>query len=149
MTAEQMSGTTGPYLTAALICEKVLQEKDNVASAIRIIDRLTHTIRGPHLPEELPKVNFQFVIFISLKAGAARGRHQLEVISEHPSGQRNKLFSTSVLFEGEERGNNLVVQAGMEFDAEGLYWYDVMLEGQRLTRIPFRMLYQLVSTGTQ
>ena len=30
----------GPYLIAALICQKVLEEKDGVLSAVRIVDRL-------------------------------------------------------------------------------------------------------------
>ena len=37
----------GPYLSAALLCEKVLEEKDGVKSAIRIIDRVTRTVTGP------------------------------------------------------------------------------------------------------
>jgi hypothetical protein len=32
----------GPYLNAALLCEKVLQERDGVLSIIRIIDRAQH-----------------------------------------------------------------------------------------------------------
>lgn len=32
---------TGPYLNAALICEKMLREADGVLSPIRIIDRYT------------------------------------------------------------------------------------------------------------
>jgi hypothetical protein len=101
------------------------------------------------MPTDPPKVTFQFVIYVSLKAGSARGRHQLEIVSEHPSGQRRNLFSTSILFEGEDRGSNLVAQIAMDFDTEGLYWFDVILEGKRITRIPFRMMYQLVSTGVR
>lgn len=33
--------TGGPYVNAALICEKVLQETDGVLSVVRIIDRFT------------------------------------------------------------------------------------------------------------
>jgi hypothetical protein len=149
MTSEESLGSTGPFLIAAVICEKVLQERDGVASVIRVIDRLTHAIQAPEMPAELPKVSFQFFIFVSLKAGSARGRHQLEVVSEHPSGQRRMLLATSILFEGEDRGSNVVAQTAFDFDSEGLYWFDVMVDGKRMTRIPFRMLYQLVSTGTR
>lgn len=147
-----MAGTnepTGPFLAAALICEKVLQEKDNVFSVVRIIDRLTHTIQAPAMPADLPKISFQFVVFLSFKAGSARGRHQIEVVSEAPSGQRKPLFNTSALFEGEDRGHNLVVRTGMEFDAEGLYWFDVLVDGSLMSRMPFRIVYQLLSTGVR
>jgi len=139
---------TGPFIQAALICEKVLDEKDGVLSVVRIIDRLTHSINAPTLPAELPKVNFQCVILLMLKSGRARGRHQIEVVMEHPSGQRNQLVSSSVQLEGEERGANLVLRIGLTFDAEGLYWFDIKLDDRLYTRIPFRMMYQLVSTGT-
>ena len=35
------STSDGPYLAAAFLCEKVLQEKDEAVSIIRIIDRVT------------------------------------------------------------------------------------------------------------
>jgi hypothetical protein len=137
---------TGPFLQTALICEKVLQEPDGVLSAIRIIDRIIHTIQGP-MPVDPPRIQFHFVFLITFKSGRARGRHQIEVVSEHPSGRRTNIFTTSALFEGEDRGQNLVLQTGAEFDAEGLYWYDVILDDKLITRIPFRVIYQLLSTG--
>jgi hypothetical protein len=43
--------TGAAYINAALICEKVLQERDSVLSVVRIIDRLTVTVA----PDEAPK----------------------------------------------------------------------------------------------
>jgi hypothetical protein len=145
--SEASPASTGPFVQCAVICERVLQEQDGVLSAIRIIDRLTQTVQAPQLPEELPRVQFQCAILVVLKSGSARGRHQVEFVNEHPSGRRNAVFSTSVLFEGEDRGNNLVVRASMEFDAEGLYWFDLLVDGRLMTRTPFRVIYQLVTTG--
>lgn len=45
-----MISRTGPYLQAALLCERVMEEKDGVLSVIRIIDRLIHTALGPAGP---------------------------------------------------------------------------------------------------
>ena len=41
-----------PYVTAALLCEKVLQEKDESITLIRIIDRLQYRLQaiGASLP---------------------------------------------------------------------------------------------------
>ena len=36
----------GPYLNAAFLCEKILEEKSGVLSAIRIIDRVTYTYKA-------------------------------------------------------------------------------------------------------
>ncbi|HEY4685859.1 MAG TPA: hypothetical protein VII57_07420 [Dehalococcoidia bacterium] len=140
---------SGPFIQAALICEKVLEEKDGVLSLVRVVDRLTHVVNAPSMPAELPHVQFQCVLLIMLKSGRARGRHQVEVVLEHPSGRRTNSVSTSVQLEGEERGANLIARTTVTFDAEGLYWFDVLVDGGLLTRIPFRMMYQLVSTGTR
>jgi len=140
---------SGPFIQAAMICEKVLEEKDGVLSIVRVIDRLMHAVNAPTLPDELPKVTFQCVLLVMLKSGRARGRHQLEIVMEAPSGQRNQVVTTSVQLEGEERGANLLLRIGLTFDSEGLYWFDVRLDDRLQTRIPFRMMYQLVSTGTR
>jgi hypothetical protein len=143
------SAPTGPFLTAALICERVLEEKDGVLSVVRIIDQLTHTIIGPSLPAELPVVPYDLTFLITFKAGRARGRHDLTLMMEDPSGDKRQVISQSVQMEGENRGTNLVLKGKIEFKLEGLYWFDVLLENRLITRMPFKLMYQLVSTGTQ
>ena len=48
----------------------------------------------------------------------------------------------TVFFEGEDRGANLVMEIATRFQFEGLYWFDVMLSDEQMTRIPFRVIYQ-------
>lgn len=134
---------------AALICERILREQDGVISAIRIIDRLTHTIVAPSMPEELPKVAYPLTFLISLKSGRARGRHNIALAMEDPSGKKKKLFAQSLQLEGEHRGANWIIQANVNFSMEGLYWFDVSLEDEILTRMPFKLEFQLVSPGTR
>ena len=146
---EQASVPNGPFLVAALICERVLLERDGVLSVIRIIDQLTHTIVAAAMPDELPKVPYSFTFLISFKAGRARGRQNVAVTMEDPSGTRRQLFAQSMQMEGENRGANWVIQANVTFTKEGLYWFDVLLEDEVATRIPFKLIYQLVSPGAQ
>ena len=131
--------TDGPHLTAALICERLLLEQDGVASAIRIIDRVFF-ITGPDGEPLQPQQPFTLVI--NLKSGAARGSYTVGVRMEKPSGEEVPLLEAPVFFEGEERGANIVLQAVFEPDGAGLYWFDVLFEGERLTRIPLRAIYQ-------
>ena len=134
MTSEQSppAASTGPYLTAAIICERVLQEKDGVLSAIRIVDQITHTIVAP---------------LITFKSGRARGRQTVQLAMEDPSGARKELFAHSLQFEGEHRGANWVIQANVMFSMEGLYWFEVILEDRLVTKMPVKLLYQLMSPG--
>lgn len=136
--------TDGPYLIAALLCEKVLQEKDETVSIIRMVDRITLTTHALGSPETLPPMPITLSAFISLKSGSARGRHTVKWRTETPSGMKSAEQLLPVLFEGEDRGANLILTLNMIIDQEGVYWFDVLLEDQLLTRIPLRVLYQRI-----
>ncbi len=134
----------GPYLQMAVICERVLREQDGVLSVIRLIDRLTHTIVGTEMPDPLPPVSYTVWFALAFKSGSARGRQTLRIVQEQPSGLRKDLLEHSLMLEGEDRGANLVAQAQTKFDQEGVYWFDVFLNEQFVTRMPFRLTYNLV-----
>ncbi len=135
---------SGPYLAAALICEKVLQEKDGTISIIRMVDRVTLTAPAALSPEQLPLVPINLYAFISLKSGSAKGRSTIKWRIEPPSGIALPEQLLPVLFEGEDRGVNLTLALNLVVDQEGLYWFDVFLEDQLLTRIPLRIFYQRI-----
>jgi hypothetical protein len=77
---------SGPYLNAALICEKVLQEKDETLSVIRMIDRFNVTVSALGSPENLPPIPLSLTVLIALKSGKARGRSTVKLRIENPSG---------------------------------------------------------------
>lgn len=136
-----MPDTSGPHLTAALICERILQEQDGVISAIRIIDRIT---RVANVPGDSAFEQFQtpIAILICFKSGAARGRHNVTMQVEKPSGEQGPATVFPVQMEGEDRGVNLVLNTMFEPDQEGLYWFDVGFDDERVTRMPLRVVYQ-------
>jgi hypothetical protein len=134
----------GPYLQMAVICERVLREQDGVLSVIRVIDRLTHTIVGREMPDPLPPVPYTVWFALAFKSGSARGRQTLKIVQEQPSGLRSDLFEHSLMLEGEDRGANFVAQVQAKFEQEGVYWFDVFLSDQLMTRMPFRLTYNLV-----
>jgi hypothetical protein len=67
----------------------------------------------------------------------------VHVRPEAPSGQQLETFQFPVLFEGGNRGANIVAKMNFQVDQEGLYWFDVLLGGtQLLTRVPLEVVYQ-------
>jgi len=138
----------GPYLQMAVICERVLREQDGVLSLIRVIDRITHTIVGAQLPDPLPPVSYTMWFVLALKSGSARGRQTLKMVQEQPSGLRRDLLEHSIMLEGEDRGTNFVAQIQAKFEQEGVYWFDVFLNDQFMTRMPLRLTYNLVRRAT-
>ena len=133
----------GPYLIAALLCEKVLVEEGGVKSAIRIIDRTIRTVVGPDPPEEMATFSSDLFLLMMFRSGSARGAHTVEVRMIKPSGESRALMQVAANFEGEDdRGLDFVIEMKAEIEQVGLYWFEVYLERVRVTRIPFRVIYQ-------
>ena len=132
----------GPYLSAAIICEKVLVEKDGIKSAIRIIDRVTRQAIGPNPPHEMEPFDYETTLLLRLKSGRARGTYPLEIQLIKPSSESAVPLKQTILFEGEEdRGIDIVANMKIKFDLTGIYWFNIILNDVRLTRIPFRVIY--------
>ncbi|MDH7478469.1 MAG: hypothetical protein QHH02_00480 [Syntrophomonadaceae bacterium] len=134
----------GPYLAAALICEKVLEEKDEVKSAIRIFDRLMIEV-----PED-PACSFDafqyelYLLFIFKMEETAEKIYHLKVSLIDPHGEMKSTFDLEVPFEGgDKRGIDVVISTSFRFDQGGTYWFSVYLNDEWLTKIPLRIeLYQ-------
>jgi hypothetical protein len=142
-----MEFETGPYVSTAVLCERMLEEKDGVVTLVRIIDRLIVTAQGPEAPATLPPTLVSVVAVIWLRSGTALGRHVLKLRPEKPSGTQLEATELSVHFEGEERGSRTLGNIALTADEEGLYWFDVLLDDVLLTRIPLRIMYQRQTAG--
>ena len=132
----------GPFLSAAFLCEKVLEEKDGVKSAIRIIDRVTHTAVGPKPPKEMPPFPYDITLFLRFKSGWARGSTDLKIETVKPSGESSTPVQQTIFFEGEEdRGVDVVGHLRIKLEMTGIYWFHVYLDEEHLTQIPLRVIY--------
>jgi hypothetical protein len=135
-----------PYIQAAALCEQVIEEKSGVLSLIRIIDTIIHTEARPDAPTAMPVINYPMKLVIMLKSGLAKGRHEIKVFPELPSGEVKAPFLQSIEMEGEESGANSIISMMFSAALEGLYWFNVHFDGSLLTRIPLRVKYHRVIT---
>jgi hypothetical protein len=142
--------TGGPYLNAALLCEKVLQEKDGVLSVIRVIDRVTvmAVSSGVPAPDSLPPSIVSFSMVVILKSGLYKGTMPIKLSINSPSGTLVGESSVDVFFEGDDRGINLISPSQFQVREDGLYWVDVACGPQLLTRVPLRVIYQRMNQGS-
>jgi hypothetical protein len=138
----------GPYVQIAAFCERVLHETDGVVSLIRIVDVITHTEHGPKAPEEMPEVHFPLFLVITLKSGTARGRNEITIIPEQPSGETLQPITLSVMMEGEGKGVNITSRIDLPYRIEGLYWFNVQFNGKIITRLPLEVRYSRMVTGS-
>ncbi len=140
--------TGGPYLNAALLCERVLQERDGVTSLIRIIDRVTVTALAQGSIGELAPPPLMFTVYIAFKSGVYKGTLPVKLEIRSPDEEKIDGFSTDVLFEGDDRGVNIVSPMQFQVQKDGLWWIDVFLINDLVTRIPLRVIVQRVSQGS-
>lgn len=131
------------YLQIAVFCEKVLQEADGVISLIRVVDRFT--VRGASA--EMGNHVLKFTIVILFKSGFLRGKQKIHIRPLSPNKRELPAMEIPTLFEGDEdRGNGTIANIDFVVNEEGLYWFDVFLNEELVTRMPLRVLYQQVGT---
>jgi hypothetical protein len=136
----------GPWVQTALFCEKVLEDKEGVLSLIRVVDRVNRFAMGPASTGQMEPFDYQLMLVIALKPGEATGSATLEIGMQSPDGLTHPGPQVSVLFEGPDRGVAAVLPTQFRFDQVGLYWFNVRCDGDLLSRIPLRVVYQRSST---
>jgi hypothetical protein len=135
----QQENLLRPWLNLAVICEKILQERDGAISIIRVIDRWNFVGAAKEMGPQVMRFHF----FIMFRAGILRGKQRIHIRPHSPSGQDLPAMEFPVLFEGDdERGIAVATEAQIGVDQEGLYWFDVYLEDELVTRMPLRVTYQ-------
>jgi hypothetical protein len=141
----------GPYATAALLCEHVLDEKDGRISCIRVLDRIeiNATLARPLRPGEatptLPTPTLQLTGLLILKSGDFVGKKVLRINIYKPSGELMKPEGPSIealplFFEGGEQGVQIILNISLKIENEGLYLIDALLDDENIVaRIPLRV----------
>ena len=128
-----------PYVTAALLCERVIQEKDESLTLVRIADKIQYLIQGPGLPAGLkPMINLNGLV--SIKSGPVTGEHKITIVMQRPDAIRKELYAIPVKFLGEDQGQNVILNIALGVEQDGLYWFDVLFEEEVLTRIPLMVM---------
>jgi hypothetical protein len=145
---ESLEKVEGPWLLVAVLCEKVIEDKGGQLSLIGIIDRIVLAVSGPDTPPQMPPFTVQLNAVVKFASGFVRGNLSVGLQPVSPSGVRGPMISGQMLFEGEDRGVHFISQVTANLTESGLYWFDVLVEGRTVSRIPLRIVYQAVSTGT-
>src|SRR5688572_5622047 len=99
----------GPYVLAALMCERVLQEKDGVLSAIRIVDRVIRSYFSPNPPATMQAFPYDVTLLFVIKPGEFPGNHQLSIEPVKPTNVRLPMVKRTIFLEPPaDRGANFV-----------------------------------------
>jgi|ERR1022692_2081742 hypothetical protein len=136
----------GPYLGAAVLCERAIQEADGVLTLVRMIDKITGTVVVPqgHDPNVMPPFMVSLTMVVMLRAGEARGNYTIKVRPETPIGTQLAPTELPVSLVGtsDAQGVNLLLNLNLGAQHQGLHWFDVLLDDELLTRVPLHIEYQ-------
>ena len=102
-----LGAAEGPHVQIAALCESVIREANGVLSLIRVVDRLTiaFTLGSPSL---MPGTQINLKAVIALKSDTARARMMIGLRPQKPSGVYLETVLFPVLFEGKDRGINII-----------------------------------------
>lgn len=141
----------GPYVNAAVLCERAIQETDGVLTIVRAVDKVTaQPIPGSGdttAPGGMQPFPLSLSLVVIMKAGHARGDYTLAIRPEDPTGAQLLALETPLSFTGTDdgQGANVVINLNLGIQHEGLYWFDVLLSGELITRVPLRIEYRPVA----
>ena len=121
----------------AALCEN--QRSEWCAEFCCVVDRLTIAFT-PGSPSLMPSTQINLKAVIALKSDTARGRMMIGLRPPKPSGVYLETVLFPVLFEGEDRGINIITDLRINAEEEG-HWFDVLVEDRVATRMPLRIEY--------
>jgi len=129
-------------LNAALICERVLEEKDGTLSIIRIADRLAIEVAGQLSDSDEPLVRVPGVLVLVFKRDTENAsEHRINVSGTDSSGREVLSVEAPLrIAAGAGQGFDLIVPLAFPVSGGGLYWVNVAADGQLLTRIPIEVV---------
>jgi hypothetical protein len=143
MTRSAETPRPGIYLAAAVFCERILRERDDVLSLIRVVNTFTMQVRGKNLPTEMPKAlpPLEATAFLAFNCEEA-GRHRIDLVTTSPSGKRSPSHSLDINADGDGKVENAILTFRMTVDMPGLFWVDVAIDGVNVTRMPMHIRYE-------
>jgi hypothetical protein len=132
-----------PWVQVAVLCQTALIENTGHLSVIRIVDRINLAGVTP----ELQPTPVQLTMAILLKSDLMEGNYPVKIRCTSPQGVVTEGPELAFVFEGKDRGVQVVLPMGLIATEQGVYWFDVLIEGEiTLTRVPLRVIYQRVQT---
>jgi hypothetical protein len=132
-----MPDSVKPYLTAAFLCEHVLQEKDGVVSAVRIVDIFYTEYPYQDIPEgKIPATIVKGLL--TFKGGPGEYMTRIEVVDLTTQESQGRT-EMPVPLKGGSYGYNIILKIPVALNTIGRYGINVEIDGEQLIQIPFEV----------
>jgi hypothetical protein len=132
----------GPYLLMAVLCQRADQDQYGSFNVINILEQLIVGSDDPNAPEEFPGFRLEAQLVVSLASGNKRGDAEITIEPTDPKLNRLQPVSQGVRFSGEDHRVTIVSNVSLDVEHTGVYWFNVLLDGESISWIPLRIGYQ-------
>lgn len=136
---------SGPYLNAALLCERTIEEPDGVLTLVRLVDKVTAgPTPGAQAEQEFQPFPVRLSLVVVLRRGDATGTYEVKVRPREPDGTELQASGVQVAFPGDDPGEavNVLINMGLGVQFEGLYWFDILINDRVVSRLSLRIEFQ-------
>lgn len=131
-----------PHLLVAAICQQANQDQYGSLSLMNMVEQLIAGSDDPNAPEEMPGFRFDAHLVIIFASGEATGERTVTVIAEAPDGERLPPVDQLIFLRGDDARSTILSSLSLDITQVGVYWFDVLLDGRLVTRIPVRVGYE-------
>ncbi len=129
---------TGPFLATAVLCERADRDSDGSLTLTRIVDGIVLSAAARQTPPTI----IELTLVVIFRSGQFRGSSEIALRQISPSGAVAPPTGFPTFFRGEDHGAGVIAKVSLSIQEEGLHWFEVLLGGQPITRIPLRVAYQ-------
>jgi hypothetical protein len=120
----------GPYVAAAFFCEAATRDPDESWSFERI--------HYGAVMADRPGTYTEPIFVLSLVGGREPGRKVLDIFGQLPGESRVRVAGPDQLvFDGPAHVHVIAQRIVVRTDNEGIAWFDVVVDGRLLTRMPY------------
>jgi hypothetical protein len=140
---KKAKGYGGPFIATAVFCDSILEDSSGKMSAMGISDGCSFVVSHnapPEVPSKDHPINAMQNVLIMIKSGSSPGKYTLSLTVESPVGKRDEVVRKEVTLSAPPNGGiNMRITLGFTVYETGIYWFDVYLDGRRLTRMPLNI----------
>ena len=138
---DEMIHAPKPWVQVAIFCQTaIIEANTGTMSIIKNIDGVTLSGKTP----DMQPSPVQLTLALILKSGDMKGQYSVKIRCNTPSETATEGPSFPLNFEGGDRGIQTAIPFGFIATESGIYWFDLLIDGQVITRMPVRVMYQQI-----
>ncbi len=138
----------GPHLTAALICERAIEEKDGTLTLARVIDKLSLETPAPQPNTALLIAPTNLAVVLSFKNAQPGREYRIALSVVAPNGSSRAYPPKPVFVGGAHSGLNFIARLAFIPQQTGVYNFDFLLDGKFIARAPL-LIEASASAGSE